>query len=83
MRILIEVSGGVVQNVVVERYPDDLVGKKPEIILADYDNLNAGQPFDGGEYPVQYKSWKEFDTMMEALAEKYNSTAPGDDRDQT
>ena len=83
MRILIEVSGGVVQNVVVENYPDGLVGKCPEIILADYDNLNGGDAFSLDEYTPERKTHQEFDDMLAALVDKFNSVSAGDDRDQT
>ena len=78
MRILIEVSGGVVSNIVVEDG-----GGKPALYLADYDNLNGGDAFSLDGYTPERKTHQEFDDMLAALVEKFNSAVEGDERDQT
>lgn len=79
MRILIEVSGGVVEDIGIESG-----GGKPVIFVADYDNLQVGDRFDTiGMMPHPLLSPDKMDARLREIAEKYNSIAPGDDRDQT
>jgi hypothetical protein len=56
-RILIEVSGGVVQNVVSD-FPVD-------VLLRDEDNIEAGDPFDPTDlYPLDVTTPEDFTAQI-------------------
>lgn len=67
MRILVEIRGGALQNVVVEQDCGPVV-----VILADHDNIEAGDAFDGdegGDNEVDYQqaTSEEFTAIVRGI----------------